>query len=154
ALAIALPRTALGNVGILAAIAVPSLLVAVGGIKNVRTVSDVGAIACGIPMPRMPSFVQALEVLLGAFAVAVGISVQAAGVSQSVPDPNGPRPSLSRDFVAIGVANAATGLLRGLPVGGSLNATALNLLAGASSRAAAVFAGLWMGVIVIAFPQV
>src|SRR5690606_18745672 len=143
ALAIALPRTTLGNFGILAAIAMPSLLVALGGIESVRTVSDVGDITRGIPLPRMPSFLQALDVLLGAFAVAVVISVQAAGVSQSVPNPNGPRPSLSRDFIAIGVANAVSGLLRGLPVGGSLSATALNLLAGASSRGAAVFAGLW-----------
>lgn len=152
-LAIALPRTPLGNFGILVAIAVPSLLVALIGIDGVRTVSDVGEITRGIPLPRMPRFAHTFDVILGALAVAVVIVVQAAGVSQSVPNPDGPRPSTSRDFLAMGVANAASGFLRGLPVGGSLSATALGLLAGACSRWAAVSAGLWMAVIVIGFPQ-
>lgn len=153
ALALTLPRTRIGNFGILVAIALPSALVALAGLEGVRTVSDVGEIASGLPKLEMPSFSESLRVLTGALAVAVVIVVQAAGVSQSVPNPDGPRASASSDFVAMGVANAASGFLRGLPVGGSLSATALSLLAGAGSRWAAVFAGLWMALIVIAFPQ-
>ena len=153
ALALALPRTRIGNFGILVAIALPSALVALAGLESVRTVSDVGEIARGLPEVEMPSFSESFRVLTGALAVAVVIVVQAAGVSQSVPNADGPRASTSRDFVAMGVANAASGFLRGLPVGGSLSATALSLLAGAGSRWAAVFAGLWMGLIVIVFPQ-
>jgi len=152
-LALGLPRTRIGNFGILVAIAVPSALVALAGLENVRTVSDVGAIAGGLPVVQMPSFSESLRVLTGSLAVAVVIVVQAAGVSESVPNPDGARRSTSRDFVAMGIANAAAGFLRGLPVGGSLSATALSLLAGAGSRWASVFAGLWMAVIVILFPQ-
>ena len=55
------------------------------------------------------------------------------------------------DFVAQGAANVASGFFRGLPVGGSLSTTALSVLAGARSRAAAILAGVWMGIIVVAF---
>lgn len=153
ALALALPRTRLGNFGILVAIAAPSAFVALSGLDGVRTVDDVGEITGGLLAFKVPSFSESLGVITGALAVALVIVVQAAGVSQSVPNPDGPRPSPSRDFIAMGAANAVSGFLRGLPVGGSLSATALGLLAGASSRWASVFAGLWMALIVIVFPQ-
>ena len=76
------------------------------------------------------------------------ILVQGAGVSQSVPNPGGRPSDSSRDFLAQGVANVASGLFRGLPVGGSVGQTALNVTAGARTRWAAIFSGLWMLLIV------
>src|SRR6185503_4617310 len=93
-----------------------------------------------------------LDVLTGALAVALIVLVQGAGVSQSVPNPDGSRRGTSRDFIAQGAANVASGLFRGLPVGGSLSATALNVIYDAQSRWAATFAGLWMALIVTGFP--
>ncbi len=55
----------------------------------------------------------------GAFAVAIIILVHGAGVSQSVPNPDGSPRSMSRDFIGQGAANLASGLFQGLPVGGS-----------------------------------
>jgi len=52
------------------------------------------------------------------------------------------------------VANLASGVVRRLPVGGSLSSTALNVLAGARSRWAAVAAGLWIAIIVVLLPGV
>jgi SulP family sulfate permease len=72
-------------------------------------------------------------VITGALAVSVIILVQGAGVSQSVPNPDGSRRRPSRDFMAQGVANVASGLFRGLPVGGSLSTTALTVISGAGS---------------------
>src|SRR5690606_27918389 len=80
------------------------------------------------------------------------ILVQASGVSQSVPNPDGSRRSMSRDFIGQGMANLASGLMRGLPVGGSLSTTALSMVSGARTRWAGIFAGMWMAVIVLAFP--
>lgn len=80
------------------------------------------------------------------------ILVQGAGVSQSVPNPDGSRRSTSRDFIAQGAANVASGLFRGLPVGGSLSATALNVIYGAQSRWAVILAGVFMALIVMAIP--
>ena len=45
----------------------------------------------------------------------------------------------------------ASGLLQGMPVGGSVSASALNKAAGARSRKAAVIAGLVMAVVIVAF---
>jgi sulfate permease, SulP family len=152
-LAIVLPRTKLGNFGRLVAIVVPSLLVALLGLDDVAAVRDVGEIPSGIPMPHLPSLSGlSFEVLTGAFAVAVITLVQGAGVSQSVPNPDGSRRSMSRDFIAQGVANTASGLFRGLPVGGSLSTTALSVISGARSHWAAIFAGLWMALLVVVFP--
>lgn len=90
------------------------------------------------------------EVVSGAFAIAIIILVQGAGVSQSVPNPDGSRRSMSRDFIGQGAANLACGLVQGLPVGGSLSTTALTMLSGARSRLTPIFAGMWMAAVVIA----
>lgn len=152
-LAIVLPRTRLGNFGRLAAIIVPSVLVALFGLNDVAAVRDVGEIPSGIPLPHLPSLSGlSFEVVTGAFAVALITLVQGAGVSQSVPNPDGSQRSMSRDFIAQGAANTASGFFRGLPVGGSLSTTALTVISGARSRWAAIFAGLWMALLVVVFP--
>ena len=152
-LALLLPRTKLGHFGRLVAIIVPSIVVAIFGLNSVAVVRDVGEIPSGIPTPHLPSLSSlSFEVITGALAVAVIVLVQGAGVSQSVPNPDGSRRSMSRDFIAQGVANAASGLFRGLPVGGSLSTTALTVISGARSRWAAIFAGLWMALLVVVVP--
>jgi SulP family sulfate permease len=91
--------------------------------------------------------------LLGsAFSLAVVIAVQGAGVSQSVVNPDGSPISASRDMIAQGAANAASGLLSGIPAGGSVGQTALNVSVGARSRWAGVFGGIWMLAIVLLVP--
>lgn len=154
-LALILPRTVLGNFGNLAAIIIPSLLVALLQWENVQVVRDVGEIPRGLPTPYVPSLSGlTFDVITGALAVAVIVLVQGAGVSQSVPNPDGSRTSLSRDFIGQGAANLASGFFRGLPVGGSLSTTALSVLSGARSRWAAIFAGVWMAIVVVALSDV
>ncbi|MFA9479752.1 SulP family inorganic anion transporter [Phycisphaerales bacterium AB-hyl4] len=146
-LAVLLPRTKLGNVGRLVAIVVPSVLAVLLGMR----VEAVGDMPRGIPMPSIPSFTMAFDVFFGALAVALVILVQGAGVSQSVTNPDDSRSRISRDFMAQGAANVASGFFRGLPVGGSVSATALSVTSGAVTRWSAIFAGLWMAVIVLLF---
>ena len=155
ALAVLLPRTPLSNLGRLVAIVIPSVLVALFNLNSVEIVRDVGQIPHGIPTLVLPSLSGlTANVLTGGLAVAVVILVQGAGVSQSVPNPDGSRRSTSRDFIAQGAGNIASGFFRGLPVGGSLSATALNVIYGARTRWAVVFAGVWMALIVLIFPGV
>jgi SulP family sulfate permease len=152
-LAIVLPRTRLGTYGTLASIIIPSLLVVLLQWESVEIVRDVGQIPRGLPTPFLPSLSDFTpSVITGALAVALIVLVQGAGVSQSVPNPDGSRSSASRDFIAQGAGNVAAGFFRGLPVGGSLGTTAVNVLSGAQSRWSAIFAGLWMAVIVVVFP--
>jgi SulP family sulfate permease len=156
ALALTLPRTRLGALGTLTALVIPSVAVALFELVGVATVRDIAAIPQGLPLPDLPSLTVLLtdtaSILTGALAVAAIILVQGAGVSQSVPNPDGSRSDASRDFLAQGLANVASGLFRGLPVGGSVNQTALNVVVGARSRWAAVFSGLWMALILAFVP--
>ncbi len=152
ALAVALARTRLTKMAALIAIAVPSILVVAAGLDSVVVVGDIGEIGGGFPLPSLPSL-SALSpsIVTGAFAVAVVTCVQGAGVSQSVPNPGGERSFLSRDFVASGAGNVASGLFRGLPVGGSLKGTVLNVSAGGRGRWAVISSGVLMMLVVVAF---
>jgi sulfate permease, SulP family len=78
----------------------------------------------------------------------VGLA-QAAGISASVPNPDGSRPSTSGDFVAQGVANVAGGMFGALPTGGSLSRTGVGVSAGAQTRWAGIFAGVWLAALVL-----
>jgi SulP family sulfate permease len=138
----------------LLAIAVATTVAAATGMINVERVHDIGEISRGFPMPALPPLRPAIDVLTGALSVALVVLVQGAGVGQSVPNPDGTRSSASRDFIAQGAANVAAGFFRGIPVGGSVGATALGVASGARRRWASVFAGVWTAVIVIGFPGV
>ena len=152
-LIILLPRTPLGNLGPLVAIIVPSVLVGLLGWDSVPTVRDVGEILRGFPSMSLPGFSDLTPgIVTGALAVALIVIVQGAGVSQSVPNPDGTRRSTSRDIVAQGAANLAAGLFRGVPVGGSLSSTALSVIGGARTRWAAILSGVWMALVVLLAP--
>ncbi len=151
-LAVALSRTRLGHFASIVAIAIPSLLVFFLQLDTVEIVRDISEIPRGFPTPLLPDFSEALNVASGAASIALIILVQAAGVSQSVPNPDGAPRSISRDIVAQGAANIASGFFRGLPVGGSLSGTSFALVAGARSCWALIFTGLWMAVIVLIIP--
>lgn len=77
--------------------------------------------------------------------------IQAAGISQTIPNPDGKYPDPSGDFRGQGIVNIAAGLFRGLPLGGSLGGTSILLSAGAKSRWANVFMGLFVAVFVFFF---
>lgn len=151
-LAFALPYTPIKNLGRLIAVVFPTIVILLLGLDEVTLVRDSGVIPPGIPMPKLPPLSAFTpEVITGAIAVAIIILVQSAGVSQSVPNPDGSARNRSRDFIAIGSANVLSGLAQGLPVGGSLSGTALNVLYGGESRWAAIFAGLFMALIILVF---
>jgi sulfate permease, SulP family len=77
------------------------------------------------------------------------VLVQGAGVAEAAPNPDGqPRPNT--DIAAQGAGNLISGLFRGMPVGGSVGQTALNVSAGARTRWAAIWSGAWMLVILAA----
>lgn len=152
-IAIGLARTRIATLASILALVVPSLLVALLGWESVQRVADVNPIPRGIPTPALPDLgLLTLELILSAFAVAVVIAIQGAGVSQSVENPDDSPIDPSRDMFAQGAANMASGLLSGIPAGGSVGQTALNVSVGARSRWAGVFGGIWMLGIVLLVP--
>ena len=149
-----LKRTRLSTASSLFALIVPTLLVAVLDLGSVQRVNDVSSIPRGIPSLALPSLALLTPgILWSAFTLAVVIGVQGSGVSQSVENPDGSPVNPSRDMVAQGVANVASGLLSGIPAGGSVGQTALNVRVNARSRWAGVFGGVWMLIFVLLLPE-
>ncbi len=155
AILLVLSRTRLQSVAAVMALVIPSMVVAIAGMDGVELVSDVGSIPTGVPLPAMPSLgALSVDLVAGAFAVAVIVLVQGSGVGESAPNPDGSRSDANRDFVGQGLGNVAAAMFQGQPVGGSVGQTALNVAAGARTRWASVFSGVWMLVILVAFSGV
>jgi sulfate permease, SulP family len=154
-LLVVLSRTRVGPYSSLVALAVPSVVVVAAGAATVQRVRYVGDIPVGLPAPALPHLAElSFDVILGAFAVAALVLIQGAGVSESAPNLDGTRVDPNRDFAGQGVANVLSSVFRGLPVGGSVGQTAISVAAGARSRWAAIFAGGWLALILLAFSGV
>jgi len=115
---------------------------------TVLTVGGIAAIPRSMPELALPQLSLVLSLLLPALSVAIIGLVQGAGVSQGTPNPDGRYPDVSRDFLGQGAANMATSLVGGIPAGGSVSGTVLMMGAGARSRWANIFVGLFVGLIV------
>lgn len=136
----------------LGALLIPTALMLIFGWDTVRRVSDVGAIPSGFPEPHLPNLTVLTPSLIGgALAVTVIVLVQGAGVAEAAPNPDGSRSMPNRDFTAQGIGNVAASLVHGMPVGGSVGQTALNRAAGAGTRWAAIWSGIWLLVLLVAF---
>ncbi|MGV2982091.1 SulP family inorganic anion transporter [Microbacterium sp. AGC85] len=144
ALILLLERTALGPLSMVVAIIVGSFLAIVLPSGTVGTLSDVVETSRSLPALSLPDLSSIFVLLVPALSLALVGLVQGAAISGSIPNPNGRYPDASADFRGQGFANAATGLLQGMPVGGSMSATALARAAGARSAAANLIAGLVM----------
>jgi len=153
ALAAGLGRTRLAPIAAVVALVFPTILVMLLGWNGVTRVADVSPIPRGMPLPSVPEFSHTtVSLVLAAAAVAVVIAVQGAGVSESVENPDGSRGNASRDLLAQGAANVACGLCSGIPAGGSVGQTALNVSVGARSRWSAILSGVWVLLFVLLVP--
>jgi SulP family sulfate permease len=152
AILVLLARTRLAMVSALVALGIPTVVVVLAGADSVARVGDAGDIPRGIPLPHLPDLgFFSFSLVTGALAVAAIILVQGAGVAEAAPNSDGAPSDTNRDIIAQGTGNLASGFFRGLPVGGSVGQTALNVSAGARTRWAPIFSGLWMLVILVAF---
>lgn len=142
-LIVVLERTRLRSLGMLVAVAATSALTAALGVfEGVAQLRDVAEIPGSLPRPVLPAFGLVPVLLLPAVSLAFVGLVQGAAISQTVPNPDGTFADTSGDFRGQGIANVASGLLRGMPVGGSMSATAILATAGARSRLANLTAGV------------
>lgn len=146
-------RTRLRNFSMLVGMLVASAVVVLLGLASVQQVNDIATIPTSLPLPRLPDLTLVPVLLLDAIALAIIALVQGAGCSKSYPNPDGAYPDSSRDFVGQGAANIGAGLLQGMPIGGSVSGTALNISSGAQSRWANVFSGLVVVLAVLLFSR-
>jgi SulP family sulfate permease len=152
AILVALARTRLAVIGALIALVIPTVIAIVAGADSVARVGDAGDIPRGIPVPHVPDLrLFSFSLVTGALAVAAIVLVQGAGVSEAAPNEDGAPSDPNQDIVAQGVGNLASAFFRGLPVGGSVGQTAINVSAGGRTRWAAIWSGIWMLVILALF---
>lgn len=118
---------------------------------QVELVASIATIPNSLPPFMLPDFSLVPQLALGAVSVALVALAQGAGISTAVPNPDGSKASASRDFIGEGLGNLAGSFFQSMATGGSLSRTGISVGAGANSRWGGVFAGLWLGLIVLLF---
>ncbi|MGD8201253.1 SulP family inorganic anion transporter [Ornithinimicrobium sp. W1679] len=155
AIMVGLMSTRFETMATVVALVVPSLAVVLLGLPSVERVGDVAAIPSGLPALSLPDLsLLSVDLVLAALALAGIVAIQGAGVSQQVENPDDSRISTTTDIFAQGAGNIAAGIFSGIPAGGSVGQTALNVSAGARSRWASVLSGVWMLLFIVVLPGV
>ncbi|RXZ45865.1 SulP family inorganic anion transporter [Agromyces binzhouensis] len=152
ALIVVLTRTPLKSFGLVVAVAAGSLLAFATTLWfdwDVATVADIADVPSGLPAPVVPSLDDVAYLLLPAISLAFVGLVQGAAVSAGVPNLDGRPADASRDFVGQGAGNLVAGVFQGMPVGGSMSASALIAAAGARTRLALLFASAVMAAVIL-----
>jgi SulP family sulfate permease len=144
-------RTRFNRYSLIVALVVSTVLVLVLDLETIAVVGDSTEIPRSLPIPQLPNLALVPAMILPALSIAIIALVQAAGVSQSVPNPDGEYPDPSGDFRGQGIANILAGSTGAIPVGGSLSGTTLIKNIGGISRWANIFTGLFAAVIVLLF---
>ncbi len=134
ALILLLERTRLAAMGLVVAVVAVSAGVALLPGLGIPLMADLAEIPQSLPLPVLPSLVLVGNLLVPAASLALVGLVQGAAIGQSIPNPDGNYPDPSGDFRGQGIANVVTGLMQGMPVGGSMSGTALVVGAGGRGR--------------------
>lgn len=142
----------LASVAILIAMLAMTVVVGVVGF-DVELAGDIAQIEGGLPGPVLPDLTVAPDLALGAVAIALVALAQAASIGAAMPNPDGSRASTNGDFSAQGAANVVGSFFQTLPAGGSMSRTGVAAGAGATTRWAGIFAGLWLALIVLTVGQ-
>lgn len=154
ALIVALERTRFGALGLVVAVVGTSAAAWALGWSSVATLDDLGVALGSLPRPQLPDPMLVPSLVLAAASLTFVGLVQGAAVSANFPNADGRYGDTSRDFAAQGIANVASGVFQGMPVGGSVSASAINKAAGARSRQSLVFTGVVIGVVIVALGNV
>lgn len=153
-LVMVLERTRLGPLGMVVAIAATSGAAIALGWGGVATLADIAEVPRTLPRPVLPDLGLIAGLAVPALSLAFVGLVQGSAISANFTNPDGSYPDASRDFVGQGVANVASGVFQGMPVGGSMSASSLARNAGARSRQALVIASAVMAMVILLLADV
>lgn len=149
ALIVTLKRTRFRLLAMLSSLLICSALVHLAGWQEVQLTGDLMPVPAGMPRLVLPVPAYVPELSLAAVAIALLASLQSAGLTRMVPQPDGSTANVHRDLRGQGLANVAGGLFQGLPSGGSLTRTAINISAGARSRMSNVYSAMFIAAILL-----
>ena len=100
-------------------------------------------------MPKLPDFgregfFRDVSALLGvALAISFLASLENTLMAKTLASSTGDRADVNQDMLSVGMANLASAIAGGMPASGSLTRSTLNLEAGARTRFASLFTGLY-----------
>ena len=132
------------------------VLATVGNAVLDLQVPTIGAIPSGIPAPALPNLpLSALHALLLPAVAVAALAALESLLSATVADGMtvGQRHDSDRELFGQGVANLASPLFGGLPATAAIARTAVNVRAGATSRAAAIIHALVLLMVVLVASQ-
>lgn len=107
-------------------------------------VDIVGVIPAGLPRPSFPilTWIDWLQAAPAAVGLAFVLYAESLGAARTFATKNGYSVDPNQELRALGIANAASAIFRGMPVGGGTSGTAANDSNGAKSEVSAVAASL------------
>ncbi len=160
ALILFLGRTPLKQFNLVLALLIITALTSLWQPASIQLVKDIAPVPRSLPTPVLPNLALIPQMLIGAISVGLVGLIQGAGVGKTISNSDGRYGKAWQDFLAQGVCNLGAGFFQGIPLGGSVSGTAINVSAGAVSRWAIVLVGpmvilavLVFGGIVEQFPQ-
>ncbi len=123
----------------------------VSGYTTAHGVHAVGVINLALNMPTIPDIDRAAWLRLAELAIAMVLILYAEsyGAIRTFAIKHGDGSAPNRDLMAFGVANIASGLFHGMPVGAGYSATSANESAGAQSRWSSWIAAMVVLVLVL-----
>ncbi|HEY9659690.1 MAG TPA: SulP family inorganic anion transporter [Allocoleopsis sp.] len=154
ALILVLARTPLKQFNLVLALLLITGVVALWQPASVQLVKDISPVPQSLPAPVLPDLSLMPQMLFGALSVALVGLIQGAGVGKTVPNSNGQYGKAWQDFLAQGVCNLGSGIFQGIPLGGSVSGTAINVSARAVSRWAVVLVGPMVILAVLIFGRI
>ena len=125
------PRVPAPLVAVAAAVAASALLD-----LPAHGVATVGAVPTGLPSVTWPDLALVQALWPPAVGIALMSFTESIAAARAFAERDEPLPEPNRELFALGVANAAGGLLGAMPAGGGTSQTAINRLAGARSQTA------------------
>lgn len=148
-----LKNTRLSLLAPLFGIALSGLLVSIFQLQDagVRVVSQISAIPDSLPHLVLMRPVQVTSMAPKALAIAMLGLVQSISIVQSLTSTMHEETDTSREFIGQGLANVCGAFFQCMPAGGSLSRTAVNVAAGAKTRMAGVFSGVFVGAVLLVF---
>ncbi|MGW9632258.1 SulP family inorganic anion transporter [Agromyces sp. NPDC055520] len=149
---VVLASTRVGSLGLVVAVVVGSAVAVVLNLwvsAPVLLLRDIVEVPNGLPAPVLPVIGDVPALIVPALSLALVCVIQGAGVSAGLPTRDGRTPDPSRDVVGQGIGNLLSGLFQGMPVGGSMSASALLVQAGARTRLSLFISGVVMALVIV-----
>lgn len=116
-------------------------------------VKVLGTLPAGIPTPSLPhaGWEQFNNLLPLAFAAFLLASVETAAIGKMFPGKEGARFDPNKEFLALGMSNAAAGLMHGFPVSGGTSQSLVSADAKARTLLSGLIASLVIAVVILFF---